>query len=156
MSRKKLLKLIKRMNRKEMENIVVVQVGADELRSIAEDGEEIEGEWCMFDLIPPPTFTSKFFNLWVIKMINFLRTKDLIEYHSNLSYHEVCNALVLDLIKHGLDEMFLSKVAKSTTSKEAWKILEAEFGARRVIKSKIVASYNLLKKCLKMKLKMDL
>ena len=50
--------------------------------------------------------------------------------HYNNPYDEVCDALALDFIKQGVDEMFLCKVAKATTSKEAWKILEAEFGAR--------------------------
>jgi len=37
----------------------------------------------------------------------------------------------LDFIKQGLDENSFCKVEKATTSKEAWKILEAKFGAQR-------------------------
>jgi len=63
-------------------------------------------------------------------MPTFLRAKELIEYESNNPYDEVCDALTLTFIKQTLDENCLCKVAKATTSKEAWKFLEAEFGAR--------------------------
>lgn len=38
--------------------------------------------------------------------------------------------MALNFIKQLLDEKFLCNVEKATTSKEAWKILEAEFGRR--------------------------
>lgn len=54
----------------------------------------------------------------------------LTEEESNNPYDEVCDALALDFIKHGSDEIFLCKVAKDTTSKDVWKLLEEEIGAR--------------------------
>jgi len=57
-------------------------------------------------------------------------SEKLIEYQSNNPYDEIFDALASDFIKYVLDEKFLGKVAKSTTSKEALKILEEEFGAR--------------------------
>ena len=95
-----------------------------------EDKGQIEGDWCSFDLLPPPMFTSKYFDLWVIRMLTFLRAKDLIEHWSNNPYDEVCDDLALNFIKQALDENCLCKLAEATTSKEAWKFLEAEFGAR--------------------------
>jgi len=75
-------------------------------------------------------FTSKYFDFWVIKMLTFLRAKELIEYQPNNPYNEVCDALALDFIKQGLNDNSFCKVEKSTTSKEAWKTLEEEFGAK--------------------------
>ena len=112
------------MNRKEMEKIVLVQAGVKELRILVEDGEEMDGEWCSFDLLPPPMFTGKIFNFWVIRMLNFIRTKDLIEYQSNNPYDEVCDALLFDFIKHTLDDKFFYNVEKTTSSQEAQKILK--------------------------------
>ena len=60
----------------------------------------------------------------------FFQSKELIKYESNNPYDEVCDALALNFIKQTLDEKCLCKVAKATTSKEAWKFLEAKFGAR--------------------------
>lgn len=85
-------------------------------------------------------------------MLTFLPTKGLIECHFSNPYDEVCDALVLDFIKHGLDEMFFFKVAKSKTSKETWKILEEKFGARG---SNEVEGRS-VKEILKMKLKKEL
>lgn len=39
-----------------------VQAAAQELRSITKDKEEIEGDWCSFDLVPPPMFTGEYFD----------------------------------------------------------------------------------------------
>ena len=78
--------------------------------------------------------TSKYFDFWVIKRLNFLGAKELIEYHSNNVFDEVYEALALNFIKHGLEDKFLWKVIKTTISKEAWKTLEAEFGVRGVMK----------------------
>jgi len=44
-------------------------------------------------------------------MKTFLRCKEVIEYQSNKPYDEVCDVLVLDLIKRTLDEKYLCKVA---------------------------------------------
>jgi len=63
-------------------------------------------------------------------MLTFLQAKELIEYQSNNPYDDVCDVLALDFIKQTLDEKLLCKVANATISKEAWKILEEEFGAR--------------------------
>lgn len=63
-------------------------------------------------------------------MQNFLQVKELIEYQFDNPYDEVWDALVLDFIKHVLDEKLLCKVEKVTSSKEAWKILEVEFGIK--------------------------
>lgn len=63
-------------------------------------------------------------------MLTFLRAKELIKYESNNPYDVVCGVLALNLIKYALDEKFFCKVGKAITSKEAWKILEAEFGTR--------------------------
>ena len=97
---------IKKRNQNEEAKVIAVQVRAEELRSLADDREEIEGEWCIFDMLPPPMFTGKNFDLWVIRMLTFLRAKGLIEYHCNNPYDEVCDVLALDFIKQGLDEMF--------------------------------------------------
>jgi len=75
-------------------------------------------------------FTGEYFDHWVIKMLTFLRVKDLIEYESNNPHDEVCDVLALNFIKQVLDDNFLCKIEKATTSKEAWKILEAEFGTK--------------------------
>jgi len=107
-----------------------VQAEAEELISLAEYKEEIEGDWSSFDLQPPPMFTSKYFDLWVIRMLTFLQAKDLLEHWSNNPYDEVCDDLALNFIKQGLGKKFLCKVVEATTSNEAWKILEAEFGTR--------------------------
>ena len=63
-------------------------------------------------------------------MKKFLRCKDLIEYQSNHPYDEVCDALVLDLIKNSIDERSLCKVVQATFSKEAWKTVEVKFGMK--------------------------
>lgn len=63
MDQKTRLKFIKRMNRKETKNIVAAQARDEELRNLAKDGEEIEGEWCFFNLLPPPMFTGNIFDL---------------------------------------------------------------------------------------------
>jgi len=76
-------------------------------------------------------FIGVYFDHWVIKILPFLRAKKLIEYQSNNPYDEVCNALKLNFIKRALEEKCLCKVVKATTSKEAWKLLEAEFGTKR-------------------------
>ena len=55
----------------------------EELRSLVEDKEEIESHWCSFDFLPRPMFTRKYFDHWVIKMLIFLRAKELIQYESN-------------------------------------------------------------------------
>lgn len=76
-------------------------------------------------------FIGKNFDFWVVKMLIFLRGKELIEYRFNNPYDEVCDALVFDFIKQAVDDKFLCKVAKAIASKEAWKILEAEFGTKK-------------------------
>jgi len=96
-----------------------IQAAAEELRSLTEDKEEIEDDWCSFDLLPPPMFTSEYFDCWVIKMLTFLRAKELIEYESNNPYDAVCNVLTLNFIKYALDKKCSCKIAKATTSKEA-------------------------------------
>jgi len=63
-------------------------------------------------------------------MSTFLRGKELTEYESNNPYDEVCDALALSFIKQTLDEKCLCKVEKATTSREAWNILEVEFGTK--------------------------
>lgn len=40
------------------------------------------------------------------------------------------NALALSFIQQEMDETIMCKVEKNTTSKDTWKILEEEFGAR--------------------------
>ena len=50
------------------------------------------------------------------QMKTFPRCKKLIEYRSNNPYDEVCDSLVLDLIKHALDEKSLCKVQKLKSS----------------------------------------
>ncbi len=60
------------------------------MRSLTEDGEEIDGYWRSFHILPAPMFTSKYFDFWAIKKLSFLRAKELIEYHSNKLYDEVC------------------------------------------------------------------
>jgi len=107
-----------------------IQARAEELRSVEEDKEEIEGDCCSFNLLLPPTFTGKYFDLWVIRMLTFLRAKDLFEHWYNKPCDEVCDDLALNFIKQGLDGNFLCKVVKATTSNETWEILEVEFGAR--------------------------
>jgi len=76
MGRKTRLKKMKKMNRKQKEKIIAmfreVQTEAEELRSLAKDKEEIEVDWCSFDLLPPPMFTGKYFDLWVIRMPTFV------------------------------------------------------------------------------------
>ena len=63
-------------------------------------------------------------------MLACLRAKELIEYESNNPFDALCDVLALNFIKQTLDEKCLCRVAKATTSKEAWKFLEAEFDAR--------------------------
>lgn len=91
------MKQMKKMNRKQQENIVSmfreVQAEVDELRSLVEYKDEIEGDWSSFDL-------------WFIRMLNFLRAKDLLEHWSNNSYDELCDDLALNFIKQGLGEKF--------------------------------------------------
>ena len=65
-------------------------------------------------------------------MKTFLQCKELIEYQSNKPCDELCDILVLYLIKHALDEKSLCKVEKTTSSQEAWKTLEVEFGIKEV------------------------
>lgn len=103
-----------------------VHATTEKLSSLAEEKEEIEVDQCSFHPLPPPMFTSKYFDFWVIKMLNFIQAKELIEHQSNNPYDEVCNVLSLNFIKRALDENFLCKVSKATTSKEASKILETE------------------------------
>ena len=83
-------KHIKKINRKEEVKIIAmvreVQKVAEELSNLVEGKEEIEGDWCIFDLLPPPMFTCEYFDHWVIKMLTFLRAKELIEYDSNNPY----------------------------------------------------------------------
>ena len=107
-----------------------VQAEAEELRSLAIYKDKIKGDWSSFDPLPPPMFTSKYFDLWVIRMLTFLWAKDLFEHWSNNPYDEICDDLALNFIKQGLGEKFLWKVVEDTTSNEAWKILEAEFGTK--------------------------
>ena len=48
-----------------------VQTAAEKLRSLTEEKEEIEGDWCSFDLLSPPLFTGKYFDHCFIKMLIF-------------------------------------------------------------------------------------
>ena len=75
-------------------------------------------------------FTGKYFDHWVIKMLAFIWAKELIEYESNNPCDKVSNCLILDFIKHALVEKFLCIFEKATSSNEAWKIMEEEFGAK--------------------------
>ena len=131
MGHKAELKQIRKSNRQEKAQIPTmvreVYAVAEKLRNVAKEGEQIKGDWCTMDLLPPPMFTGKYFDHWVIKMLTFIQGKELIQYRSNNPYDEVCDTLALDFIKQGLDEIFLCKVEKAITSKEAWKILEVEF-----------------------------
>lgn len=102
-----------------------VQIVVEELRSLAKDKEEIKGDWCSFDMLRPPMFIGEYFVHWIIKMVNFLRAKELIEYKFNNPYDEVCDVLALNFVKQALDDKFLCKITKAKTYKEAWKILEA-------------------------------
>jgi len=63
-------------------------------------------------------------------MLTFLRVRELVEYESNNPYDVVYDVLALNFIKQALDEKYLCRVAKATTSNEAWKFLEAKFGTR--------------------------
>ena len=103
MGHKARMKKTKKMNRKEEAEIVAmvreVQAVTEALRTLAEDKEEIEGDWCSFDLLPPPMFTRKYFDHWVIKMLTFLRAKELIEYESNNPYDNVYDASTMNFIK---------------------------------------------------------
>lgn len=107
-----------------------VQAIAKELRTLVEDREEIEGDWCSMDLIQPPMFNGKIFGFSVTKIQTFHQCKELIEYQYNIPYDEVRDALVLDFIEEALDEKVLCKVEKARSSQEAWKILEAKFGTK--------------------------
>lgn len=49
-------------------------------------------------------------------MKNLIRCKDFVEYRSNNPYDQVRDALVLDLIRHALDDKSLCKVTKTTSS----------------------------------------
>ncbi len=69
-------------------------------------------------------------NHWVIRIITFIQAVELIKYESYNTYDAVCDVLAFNFIKQALDEKFMCKVAKATTSKEAWKILEEEFGTK--------------------------
>lgn len=79
MGRKAQLKQIKKMNRKEKEKIIVmfkeVQDKAKELRSLAQDKEEIEGHWCSFDLLGPPMFTGKQLIYGLLECLLFFELK---------------------------------------------------------------------------------
>lgn len=61
-------------------------------------------------MLPPPMFTGKYFDHWVIKMLTFLRAIELIEYESNNPYDAVFDVLALNFIKYALDEKCLCKV----------------------------------------------
>lgn len=64
------------MNRQEEIEILVifreVQATVKELRTLEEDGEEIKVDWFNLYLLPPPMFTRKYFDHWVIKTLTFL------------------------------------------------------------------------------------
>lgn len=75
-------------------------------------------------------------------MKTFIRFKEVIEYRSNNPYDVVCDALVLDFIKHALNQNSLCQVAKATSSQEVWKTLEVEFGLKECdIKQKIMLQF---------------
>lgn len=74
------------------------------------------------DMVTLPKFAIKNYDFWVVQKKKNLRCKELIEYCSSNPYDEVCDALILDLIKQALDENFLCQLVNSTSSQEVCNI----------------------------------
>ena len=78
------------------------------------------------DLPPPPQFNGTNFSMWTSRVRVYLRYVDT---HVDMN-DEAKDALALHLIQRAVDDRLMQKIAVVKTSKEALKILEAQFSER--------------------------